>query len=65
LAKDPAAELDDLTALLDHLDEASRHEHARFRVAPAHQRLDAQQALGAEVYDGLVLEEELLVGERA
>ena len=40
-------------------------QHAGLRVAPAHQRLDAEQAARAEVDDRLVLEEELLAGERA
>ncbi len=65
LAQYPAAELVDLAALLDHLDEARGHQHAGLRVAPAHQRLDAEQAAGAEIDDRLILEEELLVRQRA
>src|SRR5215831_19024295 len=50
----PASELGDLAALLQHLDEARRHQHARLRMTPAHQRLDAEQRARAEVDDRLV-----------
>ena len=65
LPQHPAPELDDLTALLRHLDEAGGHQHPEFRMPPAHQRLDAEEAARAEVDYGLILDEELLIDEGA
>ena len=64
LAQHPAPELDDLPAFLRHLDEARGHQHARLRMPPANQGLDPEEAARAEVDDRLILDEELLVGER-
>ena len=61
----PTAQLDDLAAFLGNLDEAIGHQHAQFRVLPAHQRLDAQQTPAAKIDDRLILYEELLVSDRA
>src|ERR1700687_1132523 len=65
LHQHPAPQLDDLAAFLGNRDELIRHQDAGFGVPPANQRLHTEQASRAEVYDGLIFEEELLFGERA
>ena len=59
LLEHPAADRDDQPGLLGERDELGRRTGSRAPGAPADERLDADDAPGSEVDDGLVLEDEL------
>ena len=65
LAQHPAPERDDQPALLGDGDERAREHDALARVAPAHERLDGDDAALVEVDERLVVELELVALERA
>ena len=60
----PAVEVGDEAVLLGERHERARRDVAADRVVPAGQRLDADQPVRAEVEDGLVVQVELVEGER-
>src|SRR5258705_6452795 len=65
LHQNPAPQLHDLPALLGDRYELVRRQDSGFGMPPANQRLHAEQAARAEIDDGLIFEEELLLGEGA
>ncbi len=60
----PAADLGDQATTLGQLDEDPGRDQATLRMAPAQQRLDAGDALGAQVDQRLIDEEQLVAAER-
>ena len=62
--EDPAAEGIDVARLFGEGDEVGGAEKSEGGVLPSHQGLDAQNLLGVEIGDGLVLEPELPRGDR-
>ena len=64
-AKHPVADLDDEPGLLGDRDEFARRHVAEFGMAPARQRLGLDDAAGADLDDRLIVELDLVVGERS
>ena len=62
---DPAAQIDDQTAVLGDLDESGRRDVAVLRVAPAQQRLDADEPVIVQAEFRLIVQMQLIVLQRA
>jgi hypothetical protein len=63
--EEPAAERDDEAGLLGQRDEDIGRDRAALRVRPARERLDGADAAGRELDERLVVDLELVAGERA